>query len=107
MRTEIIPLLISPSGRLSRLLKRRAVNGNKGVERVDELPPNESPVYLPTEAHRSPADDWSDWTSFTLELEVHPATSTGADGNSLRYCVSLSFYRWPFFHRRCLLNSSI
>jgi hypothetical protein len=44
----------------------------------------ESPgVYLPTEAQRSPADDWSDWTSFTLELEVHP--TTGADGSSLRY----------------------
>ncbi len=76
------------SGRLSRLLKRRAVNGNKGVARVDEsMPPSESPVYLPTEAHRSPADDWSDWTSFTLELEVHP--TSGADGSSLRYCILL------------------
>ena len=49
------------------------------------MPPSESPVYLPTEAHCSPADDWSDWTSFTLELEVHPTTV--ADGSSLRYTV--------------------
>lgn len=71
---------------------------------MDELPPSESPVYLPTEAHRSPADDWSDWTSFTLELEVHPTTSA-ADGSSLRYCVSIvlsldmlrSFSFEPFF----------
>lgn len=80
------------TGRLSRLLKRRAVsNGNnKGGSSAggNEMASCESPgVYLPTEAQRSPADDWSDWTSFTLELEVHP--TTGADGSSLRY-ISLS-----------------
>jgi hypothetical protein len=53
----------------------------------------ESPgVYLPTEAQRSPADDWSDWTSFTLELEVHP--TTGADGSSLRYISLPPPYRY-------------
>ncbi len=69
-------------------MKRRAVsNGNnKGGSSAggNEMASCESPgVYLPTEAQRSPADDWSDWTSFTLELEVHP--TTGADGSSLRY----------------------
>ncbi|KAI9554125.1 hypothetical protein GHT06_019397 [Daphnia sinensis] len=72
-------------GRLSRLLKRRAVgnnSNNKDGVSGNEMAHCESPgVYLPTEAKRSPADDWSDWTSFTLELEVHP--TTGADGSSL------------------------
>lgn len=55
----------------------------------------ESPgVYLPTEAQRSPADDWSDWTSFTLELEVHP--TTGADGSSLRYIYPLFFFPYRY-----------
>ena len=83
------------TGRLSRLLKRRAVgNGNnKGGSSAggNEMASCESPgVYLPTEAQRSPADDWSDWTSFTLELEVHP--TTGADGSSLRYIISFPFF---------------
>lgn len=100
LRTLFMPLMSSSSGRLSRLLKRRAVgSGHKGVSRTDEILPSESPVYLPTEAHHSPADDWSDWTSFTLELEVHPAT-TGSDASSLRYCdfkhISSIFIRSQF-----------
>lgn len=79
------------TGRLSRLLKRRAVgnnSNNKDGVSGNEMAHCESPgVYLPTEAKRSPADDWSDWTSFTLELEVHP--TTGADGSSLRYPLPL------------------
>ncbi len=97
------------TGRLSRLLKRRAVgNGNnKGGSSAggNEMASCESPgVYLPTEAQRSPADDWSDWTSFTLELEVHP--TTGADGSSLRYIYplfsSLSMPSSCFFFPFCL-----
>lgn len=69
-------------------------NGNtKGGSSAggNEMASCESPgVYLPTEAQRSPADDWSDWTSFTLELEVHP--TTGADGSSLRYIISFIFF---------------
>lgn len=89
------------TGRLSRLLKRRAVgNGNnKGGSSAggNEMASCESPgVYLPTEAQRSPADDWSDWTSFTLELEVHP--TTGADGSSLRYIISFIFFLFYRYH---------
>ena len=66
-------------GRLSRLLKRRQGKSNKGngQQASQTGEPNcESPVYLPTKVHGSPADDWSDWTSFTLELEVHPPLAT-------------------------------
>nr|CAH0110389.1 unnamed protein product [Daphnia galeata] len=85
-RQEVLKKKKKKKSRLSRLLKRRAVgNGNnKGGSSAggNEMASCESPgVYLPTEAQRSPADDWSDWTSFTLELEVHP--TTGADGSSL------------------------
>ena len=65
-------------------------NGNNASAGGNDIGSCESPgVYLPTEAQRSPADDWSDWTSFTLELEVHP--TTGADGSSLR-CASTPFF---------------
>lgn len=61
------------SGRLSRLLKRREGNKKK-ITNMNVRSRSESPVYMPTESlQHSPADDWSDWASFTLELEVHPA----------------------------------
>ncbi|XP_057375643.1 protein inturned-like [Daphnia carinata] len=84
-RQEVLKKKKKKKNRLSRLLKRRAVgnnSNNKDGVSGNEMAHCESPgVYLPTEAHRSPADDWSDWTSFTLELEVHP--TSGADGSSL------------------------
>lgn len=55
------------SGRLSRLLKRR-----KEIRSPQAVPPCESPAYLPTDAVQSLNDDWSDWTCFNIELEVHP-----------------------------------
>jgi len=61
--------------RLSRLLKRR-----KGVQSPRVVPPCESPAYLPTETVQSPADDWSDWTSFNIELEVHPTLEGSSSG---------------------------
>ena len=65
-------------GRLSRLLKRRekgVKGGAAGGGGSAAAAGNESPVYLPTGTHHSPTDDWSDWTWFTLELEVHPTSS--------------------------------
>ena len=55
------------SGRLSRLLKQR-----KELQNPRLVPPCESPAYLLTDTFQSPVDDWSDWTSFNIELEVHP-----------------------------------
>lgn len=71
--------LILISGRLSRLLKRREDSKSltmsaAGVTQSAKVrSTSSSPVYMPTNVHQqSPADDWTDWTSFTLELEVHP-----------------------------------
>ena len=55
-------------GRLGRLLKQR-----KRRQSPRTVPQCESPAYVETTAVHLPADDWSDWTSFTIELEVHPA----------------------------------
>lgn len=48
-------------------MKRR-----KEMQNSQIASPCESPAYLPTEVSHSPDDDWSNWTSFNIELEVHP-----------------------------------
>lgn len=73
-------------GRLSRLLKkRRSQEGAKAVVQGASKPRSrsQSPVYLPTGVlKQTPTDDWSDWSSFTLELEVHPPSSSALDVGS-------------------------
>jgi len=72
--------------RLSRLLKQR-----KELQNPRLVPPCESPAYLLTDTFQSPVDDWSDWTSFNIELEVHPTLegSTSGRRKTANLCESL------------------